>query len=174
MNLDQIIQKERILWHRHFIPSLLAGVLVGLISFIYEATVSNIILFASIGASAVILTNSRSHHLTKLHTTIVAYFVTILISSAVYFFNVFIPLHISINIFLLIFLVGLALFLVNAFHPPAITASLSFILLERPLIDLLYLFSAVIILFVLLRLLTYIFSQNLSVKNFIREFTRSF
>jgi CBS-domain-containing membrane protein len=174
MDFKKIIKRERILWHRHFIPSLLAGVLVAFIAFVYEMTISNIIIIASVGASAVILTNIRSHHLTKLHTTIVAYVIAILVSSLVYFVNLFFPLHIAISIFVLVFLVGILLFLFNTFHPPAITASLSFIVLERPLIDMLYLFFAVIILFILVRFATYTLSQHLTVKEFLKEFKKSF
>lgn len=174
MDFKKFIKREKVLWHRHFIPSVIAGLAVALISFVYQITVSNIVLFASVGASAAILTNTRSHHLTRLRTTILAYIISIIISSFVYLINLFIPLHISINIFLLVFLVGLFLVLLNTFHPPAITASLSFILLERPVVDLIYLFIAIIVLFVVIRLLTYTLSQHLSVKEFFKEFRKSF
>jgi len=174
MNLKRLLKRERLLWHRHFIPSVLAGLAVALVSLIYQITVSNIVLFASVGASAAILTNTRSHHLTKLRTTILAYMVSIIISSMVYALNFFLPLHISVNIFLLVFLVGLFLFLLNVFHPPAITASLSFILLERPVFELIYLFFAIIILLIIVRLLTYTISQRLSLREFLKEFRKSF
>jgi hypothetical protein len=73
-----------------------------------------------------------------------------------------------------VFLVGFFLFLFDVFHPPAITASLSFILLERPLIDLLYLFFAILVLLVLIRLLAYVLSQHLSVGDFFKEFRKKF
>lgn len=174
MNLQKFLQNKRQLWHKHFIPSIFAGLVVALISLIYEATLSNVVLLASVGSSAVILTNSHSHHLTKLHTTIVSYLFTIIISSLVYLLNTALPLHVSINIFLLISIVGTTLFLANSFHPPAIAASLSFILLEKPLIDLLYLFAAIILVLICIRFLTYVFSQRLSVKEFTKEFKKSF
>ncbi len=174
MNLRKFLKKERLLWHKHFIPSFLAAIVVAVIAFIYETTFSNIILLASVGASAVILTNSQSHHLTKLHTTIVAYIVAIVISAIVYFVNSLVKLDMALNVFLLIFLVGIFLFLFNAFHPPAITASISFIVLEMPLVEMFYLFGAVIILLIVVRFLTYIVSQHLPVKDFMNEFKRSF
>lgn len=175
MNIKRIIKKERKIWHAHFLPALIAGLVVAAISFVYEITISNILLFASVGASAIILTNSHSHHLTKLHTTIVAYIIAILVSSGVYFFNMYVyNFYISINIFLVIFLMGIVLFLFDAFHPPAITASLSFIVLDRPLIELIYLFVAIILLLTLVRFVTYVMSQHLSIKEFFNEFKRSF
>lgn len=168
------IRRERQLWHKHFIPSFIAGILVAIVSFAFEITVSSIVLFASVGASAIILTNTRSHHLTSLRTAIVAYVIAIVISSLVYITNSVFPLHISVNLFLIVFLVSILLFLSNAFHPPAITASLSFILLQRPLVDLFYLFVAVIVLLILARLATYTFSQHLSLKEFAKELRKSF
>tara|TARA_Y100000310_G_C20676209_1_gene813201 strand:- start:587 stop:1111 length:525 start_codon:yes stop_codon:yes gene_type:complete len=169
---ESLLRKERRLWHKHFLPSLMAGVIVGIIAFFFEATVSNILLFASVGASAIILTNQHSHHLTKLHTTIVGYVSAIVLALAVYYLNTFYDLHIAVDIALLVFLVGLALFLFDSFHPPAITASISFIVLERPVFDLLYLFLAIIILMIVVRMGTYTISDNLPVKEFWREFLR--
>lgn len=174
MNLEKFIKKEKILWHNHFIPSFLAGLAAFIVSILYQLTVANIVLFASVGASAAILTNNRSHHLTKLHTTITAYLIAIIVSSAVYYLNRVISLPISLNIFLLVFLVALFLYLSNTFHPPAITASLSFMLLERPLMELIILFSEILVMLVIVRFISYVMSQHLSVKEFISEFEKSF
>ena len=84
MVFKDFISKRRRLWHRHFIPSLIAGLVVAAIALVFDLTVSNVILFASVGASAVILTNSESHHLTKLRTVVVAYVIAIVISLVVY------------------------------------------------------------------------------------------
>ena len=172
MNFDKIIKREKILWHNHFIPSLLAGLLVGLITFLYQATISNILLFSSVGASALILTNSKSHHLTKLRTTIISYFITIIISLGVYYLNKLIVVPLYLNIFLLVFLIGIVMFLANSFHPPAVAAGIAFIVLDRGVIELLYLFFYIIVLLILIRFLVYTLSQHLSVKEFRKEFGR--
>ena len=174
MSWKKIIKSKKILWHNHFIPSLFAGLLVALISFIYETTTSNIILFASIGASAVILTNSKSHHLTKLYPVILSYLVAVIFSSIIYLLNKSFVLPIQINLFILVFITGLLLYLLNIFHPPAITASISFILLERPLGDLGWLFLAIILLLTFWRFLVYLFIQKLSIKEFKQEFGKEF
>lgn len=172
MQFKKFIAKEKILWHRHFLPSLLTALVVAVLSFLYEYSTSSVVLFASVGASATILTHSRSHHLTKLHTTITAYLIAIIISLLIYFLNSAIPLANSVNIFILIFMVSLSLFLFNAVHPPAIGASISFILRKGGVDELIYLFSAVVLLLIAVRFLTYILSQHLSVKEFEKEFKK--
>lgn len=174
MNLKGFIKKEKILWHRHFAPSLIAGIGVAVIALIFEFTVSNIVLFASVGASAAILANFRSHHLTKLHTTITSYVVAIIVSLVLFLFNKIIGLPLVINLFLAVFMTAILVFLVNSFHPPAISAGVSFFLFERSLWDLLYLFLAIIILFIIIRFLTYTISQHLSIREFWKEFKREF
>lgn len=172
MKPKAFLKKEKKIWHKHFIPSLVAGVAVAFISFILEATLGDIILFASVGASAVILSNSRSHHLTNLRTAIIAYILSIIIAIFLYTINIFINLHISIYIFLIVFLVGISMYLLNAVHPPAISAAIAFILFQKPIIDLLYLIITIFVLLVLIRLITYVLSQHLSIKEFLNEFRK--
>jgi len=173
MGFKKFLKKKRRLWHRHFLPSLFAGIIVGLIAFLFEATIANIILLASIGASAIILTNSESHHLTKLMTIIYAYTISIIVSLIIYSVNLYFSFPVYLNIFLVVFIIGLALFLFDVFHPPVITASIAFIQLERPLIELFYLFAGIIVLLILIRLITYLLRQELSIKKFFREFKRN-
>jgi CBS-domain-containing membrane protein len=174
MSFKKFIKKKRRIWHKHFIPSLIAAIVVAVIAFVYEGNVANIILFASVGASAVILTNTYSHHLTKLYTTVTAYIIGIIISIGVYYLDKLVNMPFSMNIFLLVFLVGIGLYLFDSFHPPAITASISFVLLEKPLFDLIYLFVAIIVLLIIIRVLMYLIFQNLSLKEFSKEFRKGF
>jgi len=174
MSFKTFLRRERQLWHKHFVPSLIAGVGVAVITLIFEFTVANIVLFASVGASAAILANIRSHHLTKLHTAIVSYVIAILISFLLYFVNLQVRLPLALNLFFAVFLTSILIFLANSFHPPAISAGASFFLFERSLIDLFYLFLAIIILFIIIRFLTYIISQHLPVREFWKEFKREF
>lgn len=172
MNLKEFIKKERKIWHAHFIPSLIAAGLVAALGIVLEFTLSNIILFASVGASAFILTNSKSHHLTKLHTATKAYIFSAIISLILFLINKSLPLHFGINIFLSIFIVGMALYLADAVHPPAVSASLAFVLLNKPATTLLIVFVIIIALLIFVRFLTYIFSQHLNIKKFFKEFEK--
>ncbi len=174
MSFSTFLRKERILWHKHFVPSLIAGVAIAVIALIFEFTVSNIVLFASAGASAAILANIHSHHLTKLHTIIISYIVAIIVSLLLYFLNLILSLPLALNLFLVVFLIAIIVFLVNSFHPPAISAGVSFFLFERNLLDLLYLFIAILVLFIIIRFLTYTTSQHLFIKDFWKEFKKEF
>lgn len=168
------INKERALWHKHFTPSLIAALIVAVIMAFMRLTLSNVILFSSVAASAFILTHSRSHHLTRLHTTIVAYIIAMLVSGAVYLISLIAGIPLSVHVFIAIFLTAILLYLANAIHPPAVSASLSFVMVETYISGLVWLFFAILILFIMVRLATYVFSQHLSLKNFTYEFTRSF
>ncbi|KYK26765.1 hypothetical protein AYK26_04800 [Euryarchaeota archaeon SM23-78] len=174
MDVKKFLRKERLIWHKHFVPSLIAGIGVAIIALIFEFSVANIVLFASVGASAAILANIKSHHLTKLHTAIVSYVVAILISFLLYFINLQVRLPLALNLFFAVFLTSILIFLANSFHPPAISASASFFLFERSLLDLFYLFIAILILFIIIRFLTYTISQHLPIKEFWKEFKREF
>ncbi len=171
--IDKFLKKEKILWHNHFIPSLISGVIIGVVFFLWELTTSNIILFASICASAVILANTKSHHLFKLRTVILSYLFSGFFAYFVYLFNHHVyDLHISLSIFILIFLIALLQYLLNIVHPPAISASISFILLERSADSLIYAFIIMVPTFILIRLFVYLFSQNLTIREFWNEFKK--
>ena len=170
MDFHNLVLKERKLWHKHFIPALFAGLAAGIVSFFYQATPSNIVLFASVGASAIILTHSKSHHLTKLHTTIKAYIVAILVSIIMFYIKKLVVLHLSFQIFLVIFFVGIAILMLDAFHPPSISVSISFILTNHQISELLILFTQILVLLVIVRLVTYLFSQHLPIQEFLGEF----
>jgi len=171
--LKKIIKKEKILWHNHFIPSLITGIIVGLVFFAWETTTSNIILFASLGASAITLANSKSHHLFKLRTVILSYLLSGAVAFLLYIFNLRVfEMDLAVNIFILIFVTGLLQFLTNLSHPTAISASIAFILLEGSPIVLIYTFIVMIPCFVLVRLFAYVISQHLTVKEFFKEFKK--
>ncbi|MFH1408687.1 MAG: HPP family protein [Nanoarchaeota archaeon] len=172
MAWHEFITKEKRLWHEHFIPSFIAGLAVALLAFIFQITVANIVLFASVGSSAIILTHAHHHHLTKLRTTIAAYLIAIIFSMSIYIINMYMPLSLPVSMFILIFCVAMLMYLLDTFHPPAITASLSFLLLERRAVDLIYLFVAIIAMFIMVRLITYVLSQNLPIQKFFQEFVK--
>lgn len=172
MDWRRFLKKERRIWHKHFLPSLFAAISAALVAFLFKETISGVILFASLGASAFILTNAERHRLTILKTTIKAYMIAIVISLIIFPINLWLELHLSMQIFLLVFLVGISLYLADAVHPPAISGSLSFILFERSLIELLYLFLSIIVLLTLVRLMTYLYHSHLSLSEFFHEFRK--
>lgn len=172
MEFKSWLRKKRKIWHKHFLPSLGAALIVALISLGVKATTSNVLLFASLGASAYILTNKERHHLTVLRTILISYIIAAIISSIVYTINLFIPLHLSINLFILVLTVGLALYLFNVVHPPAVSASLAFILFERAYNDIIVLLGCIIILFIAVRTIIYLKSHHFSIKEFMEDFRK--
>jgi len=79
-------------------------------------------------------------------------------------------MDIALSIAIIVFLMGVLLYTFNAVHPPAITAALSFLVLNRAPKELIYLFLAIIAILILTRLITYLVEQRLSLKEFIKEF----
>lgn len=170
MNFREVIKKEKEVWHERFIPSLVAGVSIAIIALFFELSEGNIVMFASVGASAVILVHKERAHLTKLKTILLAYIlasgVSLLIFYASYLLNVPIQARILVSVTLTSFL----LYSFNVFHPPAVSAGVSFLIFHRPVLELLALISSVLMLFVLVRLSMYIFSQRFTLREFVYEF----
>jgi len=174
MSLKKFIKKEKKLWHNHFVPSLIAGLGVAVVAIFFKLNVPNVILFSSIGASAMILANNESHHLTKLRTALLSYFVAIIISLIIAWVNNIYEFHWAINLFFVVFLVGITLYLTDSVHPPAVSAALAFVLFEGSAADLIYLFLSIIVLLVVIRFMSYTVSSKLSTKKFLHEFKKEF
>lgn len=166
MNLRRIIKKEKKIWHDHFIPSFVAGVAVAIIALFFEFTEGNIVMFASVGASAVILTHRTRAHLTKLKTVLLAYILASAVSLLIFYASYFFDVILEIRLLVAVTLITILLYSFDVFHPPAISAGVSFLIFHRPVLELLGLIFSVLLLFVLVRLFIYIFSQHLSLKEF--------
>ena len=172
--LKSFLKKERILWHNHFWPSICAALVVAVIFYFLEESVGNLILFSSVGASAVILMNRHSHHLTKLFTALSSYLIAIIVGSFFYFLNSKFTFSVPIELFLVIFISSILMFLLNSFHPPAVAAVVGFILIEASIISLAWLFLLIAILLVSIRFVAYVLFESLSLREFGREFRFGF
>lgn len=167
MDYRALIAKEREVWHDHFIPGLVAGIVVALITAFFSLTGSNVALFASIGASAVILSHKYRHRLTILRTAVVSY----MLSGAISLGVAQLSAPQSIKVFLAIFAVTMVLYSANVFHPPAVSAGLAVVLYRRPLVELVYELGATMLLFVVIRFILYLSHEHLHLHEFIEEFT---
>ena len=161
---------ERNIWHQHFIPSLIAGLVIGSIVYLYDTTVANVLFFASVGATAVILSNSTSHHLVKLRTALIAYGLLMVVAPLVKFVSQELLVHEALTIGALVFGLSLSMFWLHAFHPPAISAAIAFIFFEGSWSDLVALFVLVIATFVGVRFLMYVYYEHFSPREFWHEF----
>jgi CBS-domain-containing membrane protein len=166
MSLIDYLKKERTIWHKRFIPSLIAGISVAIITFFFEMTASNIVMFASLGASAAILTQKQIHKLTILRTVILSYLIALIISLIVSH----IPVSFPIAALLVVTLTTIGLYLFDIFHPPAISAALAFIMINGGIWEDITIFIAVIILLIIVKILTYAFYyENLEMHKFFQE-----
>ena len=167
MSLIDYLKKERTIWHRRFIPSLIAGIAVAIITFFFEMTASNIVMFASLGASAAILTHKQIHKLTILRTMIFSYLIALIISLIVSH----LPVSFPVAALIVVTITTISLYLFDVFHPPAISAALAFIMINGGIWEDVAIFIAVIILLIIVKLLTYAFYyENLEMKKFFKEF----
>lgn len=144
-------------WHKRFIPSLITGISIAIITFFFEITASNIVMFASLGASAAILTHKYINRLNILRTVIISYLIALTFSVIIYIVNLYYPMPFPINALLAVTLTTLSLYLFNVFHPPAISASLAFLLLHGSLINRFLVFGSVLVLLIIVKVLTYAF-----------------
>ncbi|MCK4669848.1 MAG: HPP family protein [Nanoarchaeota archaeon] len=164
-------KKVRFFWHEYFLPALIAGIGVAIVAYLFEMNSANLLMFASVGASAVTITHKYRHHLTTLRTTILAYIVGCIISLFIGMIGVNLNLAMPIQVFLVVACVSFAILYFNIFHPPAVSASVSFIVFHRNPNDLVFLLTSVILLFIVIRFFIYVWYEHLSLKDFIHEFT---
>jgi len=169
MSLIDYLKRERTIWHKRFVPSLIAGIAVAIITFFFEMTASNIVMFASLGASAAILTHKHINKLTILRTTIISYLIALIISLIVSYF----PISFPIAALIVVTITTIGLYLFNVFHPPAISAALAFIMINGGVWEDVVIFIAVIILLIIVKVLTYAFYyENLEMKKLFQELKR--
>ena len=164
-------KEARYFWHEYFLPALIAGIGVGVVAYFFEMNSANLLMFASVGASAVTISHKYRHHLTTLRTTILAYLAGCIISLFIGMVGINLNLAIPIRVFLVVASVSFAILYFNIFHPPAVSASVSFIVLHRNPSELVFLLTSIIILLIIIRLFIYVWYEHLSLKDFIHEFT---
>ena len=173
MFLENFFKRERLIWHKRFVPSLIAGLAVAIITLFFKMTASNIVMFASLGASAAVLTHKQIHRLTILRTVISSYLISLITSGVVLFLIHKYSLFFPVAALIAVTLATLTMYLANTFHPPAISAALAFVLLDGGFWETVIIFFAVIVLLIVVKLLTYVFyHENLEMSKFMEEFKK--
>ena len=109
-------KEVRILWHEYFFPALIAGLGVAIVAYFFELNSANLLMFASVGASAVTISHKYRHHLTTLRTTILAYIVGCIISLFIGMIGINLSLAMPIQVFLVVALVSFAILYFNIFY----------------------------------------------------------
>ena len=149
------------------IPALFGGLAIFIVSYMLELTIGSAILFASLGASTVILSEFPDTRMAKLRVVVIAYFIAAVIG---YFcsFITYLPFAAGLAIFLTI-----ALMLVfNHTHAPAGGIALAFVFYSRESIDLAYVVLTVLALLIILKSVIYIYKKELHIKKFHHEFIK--
>jgi len=171
MSISDYLKKERKIWHRRFVPSLIAGMAVAILTVFFQMTAHNVVMFASLGASAAILTHKFIHRLNILYVVIFSYLVALLVSLPIFYLVKDFSYAFPTSILIAVTMTTLILYLLNIFHPPAISASIAFLLIQDSLTERILIFGSVIVLLIIIKLLTYFFYyENLTLKKFHHEF----
>jgi len=150
MSFSEWLKKERLVWHKRFIPSLIAGISVALISLFFSITTTNVVLFASLGSSAVILTHKQIHKLGILRTVIISYFIALIVSLVLKLLLQKFDFSFSVAFLVAVTLTTLIIYLADVFHPPAVAASLAFIMMDSSFIETIVIFFSVIVLLIVI------------------------
>jgi len=173
MSFKKWLMHERSIWHKRFLPSLIAGVAVAIISLFFEMTVSNIVLLASLGSSAAILTHKQVHKLTILRTVILSYVVALVVSLGAMALVRFVGVTFPVAALVGVTFTTIGMYLLDVFHPPAVSASLAFVMFHVGFWEITVIFTSVILLLILTKLMTYAFYyEHLEMKHFWNEFKK--
>jgi CBS-domain-containing membrane protein len=156
-----IVLKEKI------IPALFGGLAIFLVSFLLRISIGNAILFASLGASTVILTEFPDTRTAKLRVVILSYGMAAGIGYALSFVD-FVPLAAGLAVFFTI----VAMALTDNIHAPAGGLALAFVFYEGHLKQLFYVLVAVLLLLTFLKSIIYMYKKELHIKKFHHEFLK--
>ncbi len=156
-----IILKEKL------VPAFFAGVSIFIISFFLKITIGNAILFASLGASSVILAEFPDRRIAKLRVVLFSYLIAA-ITGYLFYYLKNVPLAAGLAIFTSISLMAIT----NNIHPPAGGLTLAFIFQPRFLNELVTVFVSIVFLLVLLKSIIYLYKKELNIKKFHHEFLK--
>lgn len=170
MDIHKFIQKEREIWHDRFVPSIIAAIAVLIITIVLQKSGFDIVLLTTIASSIVILTNQHIHKLTVIGTTIYAYIVATLVGLLFIYLRERFVLSTPAVSFLTITTITLVIYLFNVFHPPAVGIALGIVLYKGTLVSLLFILSITIVLFVVLKMVMYMYYEHLHLAKFQNEF----
>jgi CBS-domain-containing membrane protein len=149
------------------IPALFGGLAIFLVSFVMRITVGNAILFASLGASTVILAEYPDRSMAKLRVVFVSYCFAA-VFGFVFSLLEYAPLAAGLSVFVTISVMALT----NNIHPPAGGLALAFVFFPSEPLQLFYVLGAVLMLLTFLKSVIYMYKKELHIKKFHHEFLR--
>lgn len=154
------------------INALIAGVAVGLVAWLFNE--SNLLLFACLGSSASSIVFAPLAKANSLRSILLSYLTAILVCVLLEPLNRNELLHISYQCFLAVSVSVFVARMIDALHPAAVGSAMAFIIYERDAKSLFTLMLAILGLLTIVKVLAYMYLEELAFKDFRREFQRHY
>lgn len=162
-------------WQAAAVNGIIAGASVALVAWLVQSLEEgDLLLFACLGSSAAAVVFAPLARTNSLRTIVAAY----IIASVVCI--VLSPIHdgellpIPLQCFLAVGIPIVIMRLIDAMHPAAIGSAMAFIIQDRPVRHLALLMLAIIGLLTIVKILAYIYLEDLEFRKFGREFRREY
>lgn len=160
------------------INGVMAGAAVAMVAWLM-ATVEggeerNLLLFACLGSSAAAVVFTPLSQSNSLRSIVISYVSSAIVCAILYPLHERALLSLTVECFLAVTLTTSMIRLAGTLHPAAVGAALAFILYDRDIRSLMLLLLAIIGLLTIVKMLVYIYREELTFRDFHREFRRSF
>lgn len=162
-------------WQAAVVNGVIAGASVALVAWLVQTLQEgDLLLFACLGSSASAVVFAPLAKTNSLRTIVAAYLIASLVCLAL------VPVHqkqwlsIPVQCFLAVGLPVVLMRMTDTMHPAAIGSGLAFIIYDRPPRHLLMLLLAIVGLLTIVKILAYIYLEDLEFRKFGREFSRRY
>ena len=165
-------------WAAGCINGLIAGTAVGLVAWLVSSLEGqqegNLLLFACLGSSSASMVFAPLAKSNSLRTIVVAYLIASLVCVVLFFINNVADFRLPLQCFVAVSLSITLMRLSDAMHPAAVGSAMAFIIYDRKIESLLLLLLAILGLLTLVKMLAYIYLEELEFRHFPREFRRTY
>jgi len=170
-------------WMACLINGLIAGAAVAIVSWLvleFEAGLmqfpeGDLLLFACLGSSSAAIVFAPVAKTNSLRSIIVAYLSSVIVCITMYPLRNHVAAPLPVQCFLAVTLSIFLMRLADAMHPAAVGSAMAFIIFDqRDFRSLVMLILAIIGLLAIVKMLAYIYLEELTFRNFPREFRRTY
>lgn len=162
-------------WQAAAVNGIMAGASVAIVAWLVQSLEEgDLLLFACLGSSGAAVVFAPLAKTNSLRTIVSAYVIAAVVCT------VLSPIHdnkllpLPLQCFLAVGIPIVAMRLTDAMHPAAIGSAMAFIIQDRPVRHLALLILAIIGLLTIVKILTYVYLEELEFKKFGREFRREY
>ena len=169
-------------WASSLINGVIAGTAVGFVAWLVmsveqdflELHEADLLLFACLGSSAASIVFSPVAKTNSLRSIILAYLISAVVCVMLYPVNKAGHLSLALQCFLAVTLSIFLMRMLDAMHPAAVGSAMAFIIYDREMHSLLLLLLAIIGLLSVVKVLAYVYREELTFRYFSREFRREY